>query len=143
MGYLKTGMLVEFEDGTLGVVLDDETDDSCATTYKQCGEVEVGTMAGHVKVLATAPKQDDKMFYRVAYAFGLTVKSRDLVNNVCAGGKNDLGVFKVSSKQELQIICTEDDNVKQELEQLVKEQKHLAGLQEDLAKRIEDVKAKL
>lgn len=144
MKHLKAGMLVRLSCGSLCVITYQPSPRFCAKGLCEDGRL-IDVFSGEVEVLATAPKQDDKMFYRVAYAFGLPVKSKGsgAIAEASTSGGNEFVLFANNRKKDLQIVYTKDDDVKLELEQLVKEQKHLAGLQEDLAKRIEEVKAKL
>ena len=144
MKYLKAGMLVRLSCGSLCVIIYPSSPRFCAKGVLEDGSL-INVPSTEAEVLATAPKQDDKMFYRVAYAFGLPVKSvrNGSVLEASSDNGNEVVLFATNKKQELEIVCPEYSSLKQELEQLVKEQEHLAGLQKDLAKRIEDVKAKL
>ena len=144
MKYLEAGMLVRLPCGSLCVIIYPNCTQLCAKGLCEDGNL-INVPSAEVEVLAIAPKQDDKMFYRVAYAFGLPVRSKRTGGMLEASSikGDDVILFNNNSKQGLEVVYADDGVIKQELEQLVKEQEHLAGLQKDLAKRIEDVKAKL
>jgi len=94
-------------------------------------------------ILAKAPKQDDKMFYRVAYAFGLPVRHREGVEPVVAGNDwNDFVRFgKGYTKSDLSVVyeCT----LHKELEELERQHRELDRQQDKLAEQMANIRSRM
>ena len=142
MKYLKAGMLVRLSCGSLCVIIYPSSPRFCAKGVLEDGSL-INVPSTEAEVLATAPKQDDKMFYRVAYAFGLPVKHRKGEPPVVAGSNgNDFCRFgKGYTKADLSIVyeCPlykEMANLEQQHRELVKQQDKIAEQMADVRSRM-------
>lgn len=146
MKYLQAGMLVRLSCGSLCVITSSESSAIYASGITENGIYKRSLYMAMFKdedVLATAPEQDDKMFYRVAYAFGLPVKHREGVEPVVAGNNgNDFCRFGQGyTKSDLSIVY--ECPLEKEIEDLERQQRDLAKQQDKIAEQMADVRSRM